>query len=405
MDRLLSFAIFIVMSVALLALLYAYAGMKLRVSSLPRPWKRLAWILLFILAFLAPLSISLELLGAPPFIRDTISWISYVSLGFFTTAFLFWIARDVVMLLVAVKRKVLQLILWLKNSRQTETLPNPERRKFILSITNAGILGTSGIISAYGAYEACRRPDIVKVKIAVNQLPDNLKGFHIVQITDIHAGPTIKRNFIEGVVLQVNGLNPDVIVFTGDMVDGSVEKLKRDVEPFKALKAVHGAFFVTGNHEYYSGVEEWMAEVEQLGFKLLTNEHVILKKGASRVLLAGVPDLHGGRFLYNHFPDPEKAISGHNGADVKILLAHQPRGIEETVRAGYDLQLSGHTHGGQYFPFNCLIRLGFPYVAGLYRFQNTWIYVSRGTGYWGPPVRTGVPSEITSIQLIKNTES
>jgi predicted MPP superfamily phosphohydrolase len=186
---------------------------------------------------------------------------------------------------------------------------------------------------------------------------------------------------------------------TGDLVDGSVDQLGYDVAPLAQVQSRSGNFFVTGNHEYYSGVIEWVEEVRRLGFTVLLNEHQVIARGKANLLLAGVTDYRGGNFLTSHRSDPQKALEGAPAADVKILLAHQPKNIFAAARAGYDLQISGHTHGGQFFPWNLLVGFAQPYVYGLHTHENTQIYVSRGTGYWGPPVRVGSPSEITLIAL------
>jgi hypothetical protein len=232
-------------------------------------------------------------------------------------------------------------------------------------------------------------------------LPEEFNGFTIVQFTDIHVGPTLKREYLQKIVEMINSLNADLIAFTGDFVDGSVSYLKKDVEPSKELRAPYGKYFVTGNHEYYSGVEDWVEEAGNLGFDVLLNEHRIIEKNGSRILLAGVTDTSGGQFLESHKTDPKAALKGAPNDIVKILLAHQPKSLYEAADAGYDLQLSGHTHGGQYIPWNYFATLGQPFSKGLNKYENTWIYVSQGTGYWGPPLRIGASSEITHIKLVK----
>jgi hypothetical protein len=205
---------------------------------------------------------------------------------------------------------------------------------------------------------------------------------------------------VEEIVGVVNTLNADIVALTGDLVDGSVEQLAYDVAPLKQIKSALGNYFVTGNHEYYSGVVEWVAELKRLGFSVLLNENQIITRGKAKLLLAGVSDYRGGNFLPSHRSDPQKALNGAPPADAKILLAHQPKNIFDAAKAGYDLQISGHTHGGQFFPWNLLVGFAQPYVSGLHTHQNTRIYVSRGTGYWGPPLRVGSPSEITLIKLV-----
>ncbi|MDZ7307792.1 MAG: metallophosphoesterase [candidate division KSB1 bacterium] len=219
------------------------------------------------------------------------------------------------------------------------------------------------------------------------------------QISDLHVGDTITAAFVKKVVAAVNRLAPDVIVFTGDLADGGVAHLREDVAPLAQLSSRYGKFHVTGNHEYYSGAEAWLAEARRLGFTVLLNEHRVVTHGSSRVLIAGVPDFGAGPFVPHHDSNPAQALANAPPAELKILLAHQPRSIFAAARAGFDLQLSGHTHGGQFFPWNFLVPLQQPYVSGLHRHGNTWIYVSNGTGYWGPPIRLGAPAEVTVIKL------
>jgi predicted MPP superfamily phosphohydrolase len=202
----------------------------------------------------------------------------------------------------------------------------------------------------------------------------------------------------------VNRLDADVVALTGDLVDGSVQRLSGDVEPLAGIRARYGRFFVTGNHEYYSGAQSWIRKINHLGYTVLNNEHHIIGHRGRKILLAGVPDPQAGRFDDAQRSDPGKAISEAPPVDLKILLAHQPQSIFAAAKVGFDLQISGHTHGGQFFPWNLAIHLFQPYVAGLHLHEKTWIYVSRGTGYWGPPVRLGSPSEITLLRLVNQVD-
>ena len=184
-----------------------------------------------------------------------------------------------------------------------------------------------------------------------------MRGFRIVQLTDIHVSPTIKRPFVESVVAQANELQPDVVALTGDLVDGSVARLRNDVAPLANLRANDGCFFVTGNHEYYSGVYDWVAYIRQLGFRVLMNEHHLIRRNNAGILVAGVTDYRGGGFDDAHRSDPKKAIQNAPESDFKLLLAHQPKSIFQAAEAGFDLQISGHTHGGQFFPWNFFVKL------------------------------------------------
>ncbi len=264
----------------------------------------------------------------------------------------------------------------------------------VLRIHNVAvaILEGSLALTLWGMLQA-RRPRVVHVTVPIRDLPDDLHGFRIAQLSDLHVGPTIRRRFVESVVERTNGLAPDLVAVTGDVADGLVPELREHVEPLAGLRAPHGTFFVTGNHEYYWDVRGWTSELARLGVDVLENEHRLVVHGSGRLLLAGVTDLSAA-------PDPVQALAGAPDSHVRVLLAHQPKSAYAARDAGFDLQLSGHTHGGQYFPFNLLVRLFQPFVAGLHRLEQMWLYVSRGTGYWGPPLRLLAPSEITLIELV-----
>jgi predicted MPP superfamily phosphohydrolase len=200
----------------------------------------------------------------------------------------------------------------------------------------------------------------------------------------------------------VNALEPDVVAITGDLVDGSVRELAGAIAPLAGLRAKHGVFFVTGNHEYYSGATEWIAYLRTLGVRVLRNERVALEVGgATAIDVAGVDDASARRSgVPGHRMDVEGALAGRDPERVLVLLAHQPKAIVKAAAHGVDLQLSGHTHGGQIWPWGCLVKLDQPYVSGLHRHESTQVYVSAGTGYWGPPMRLMAPAEITRLELV-----
>lgn len=262
------------------------------------------------------------------------------------------------------------------------------------------VVGGAVMVLVAGLWMARRPAKVRVVEVPITGLPSDLEGFRIVQLSDLHVGPTLKRAFVERVVDATNGLDPDVIALTGDVADGFPPALREEVAPLAGLRAPHGKFFVTGNHEYYWDAAAWVRELEGLGFSTLVNEHQLIRRGTGRIVVAGVTDLSSGG-PPGHRSDPAGAVAGAPESDVKVLLAHQPKSAFAAQAAGYDLQLSGHTHGGQYFPFNLLVRLFQPFVAGLHRLEAMWLYVSRGTGYWGPPLRLGAPAEITLIQLTR----
>ncbi|HEU4726282.1 MAG TPA: metallophosphoesterase [Kofleriaceae bacterium] len=226
-----------------------------------------------------------------------------------------------------------------------------------------------------------------------------LDGFSIVQLSDLHVGMTIDRTFVERVVDHANRLSPDVIALTGDLVDGRVQDLRDDVAPLAQLRARHGVYAVTGNHEYYSGADEWIAELTRLGARYLRNQRVAIGDGAAQFDLAGVDDYSAAGWP-GHGEDLAAALGGRDPGRAVVLLAHQPRQVRNAARHGVDLQLSGHTHGGQIWPWHYIVRLqqgGL--LAGRYDVDGTQLYVSRGCGYWGPPVRLLAPLEITRVIL------
>jgi uncharacterized protein len=258
----------------------------------------------------------------------------------------------------------------------------------------------TALLTLIGYVNARRVASVRSVDIPIASLHPSLHGFTIAQITDVHIGPTIAREYVDAVVDVVNGLDADLVAITGDLVDGSVPQLAHQTAPLARLAARHGTYFVTGNHEYYSGAHAWIAELRRLGVTVLLNEHVVLDHDGAGVAVAGVTDVSAHHFDPSHRSDPARAISGAPGACVKLLLAHQPRSAQAASKAGFDLQLSGHTHGGQFLPWNFFVRFQQPFTAGLARLGGLWVYTSRGTGYWGPPKRLGAPSEITRLRLV-----
>ncbi len=255
------------------------------------------------------------------------------------------------------------------------------------------------LATGWGLMQARRTPPVKTVEITLAHLPPALDGLTLVQLSDVHVGRTIRQSFLQPVVERVNALQPDLIVLTGDLVDGSVARLRPHTALLGQLRARHGTFVVNGNHEYYSGEAQWAQEYQRLGLHLLKNQHRIIEHSGAKLVLAGVTDYSAGRFNAAEASDPAKALAGAPDGLVRILLAHQPRSAMAAAAAGFDLQLSGHTHGGQYWPWMYAVPLQQPFVAGLYRLGRLQVYVSRGTGYWGPPVRFAAPSEITRIVL------
>jgi predicted MPP superfamily phosphohydrolase len=392
---------FIIIWSFLLILVYYYIGLRLiKPLSLKKRDKKLLWILLILVPVSQPFSLMLRQLPTGDIFRIVLGWISYTGFGIFSLILAGLLIRDFFLLISFILKNVLAGIKKLQYPNKDRSVSfDPHRRLFLLNATNFSIIGFSAMMTGYGLYEASRQPRLEEVEIPIRGLHPDLDGFTIAQFSDLHASLTIRRHFIQAVVDQVNELKADVIVFTGDLVDGTVHDLRSDVAPLKELQAQHGVYFVTGNHEYYSGAEAWIEEVERLGMSVLLNENRLISYRQHSILLAGVTDYSSADFVSGHRSDPVKAIRTAENPAVKILLAHQPKSIFEAARAGFDLQLSGHTHGGQYFPWKYLVTLSQPYIQGLHRHGQTWIYVNRGAGYWGPPLRLGVPSEVTKITL------
>ena len=391
--------IFLSVTFVIISSAYFYVGWRIIIpASFNPPWNWIAWLSLILCLLLLYVPFILTVLRYNDPIIDTHAWFGYISLGFFSLVIVLLLIKDTVLLGTLIFNRISSLF---SSTNQTNDIVDPERRRFLINSFNFGIVGLSAAATGYGIYQALRRPYIKKVTVPISRLPDEFNDFTIAQFTDIHVGPTVKEEYLRTIVDEINKLKADLIVFTGDLVDGSVSYLKKDVAPCKDLGAPYGKYFVTGNHEYYSGVKSWVNEAKNLGFDVLLNEHRIINKGGSKIVIAGVTDTSGGQFLKNHKSDPKAAITGADTEDVKILLAHQPRSLYEAAKAGYDLQISGHTHGGQYIPWNLLATVGQPFIKGLNKFKDTWIYVSSGTGYWGPPLRIGARSEITLIKLVR----
>lgn len=262
----------------------------------------------------------------------------------------------------------------------------------------ATTLGVVGIAGAFALVSGLRPPRVARVEIALARWPKALDGFRIAQISDIHIGPLRDRRFAASLTAQLNALSPDLICVTGDLVDGSARLLADEVAPFAGLRARHGVFFVTGNHDHYSGADAWSDVVAKLGLVPLRNRSVTIRCDGAAFTLAGVDD-HRGGFGGGDREDLPKALSERDPALPVVLLAHDPATFKRASQSGIDLQLSGHTHGGQIWPFRFLVRLAVPFVAGRYARNGAELYVSRGTGFWGPPMRLFAPAEITEITL------
>lgn len=359
---------------ALCAALHFYIGVRL-VPALPAAagWILAAWLLAS--AFLVPAGLLARRMLRPP-AADRLTWAGMLAMGLFSSLFVLTLLRDLMLLALAVAG-------------------GPE----LARASGEAVPLLALAFTAVGFLNARRPARIKRVTIPLARLPQALAGFRIVQISDIHVGPTIKAGYLQAIVDRVNALEADVVAITGDLVDGSVAELQAHVAPLAGLKARHGVYFVTGNHEYYSGVHGWVDELRRLGVRVLHNEHVVLQQGGASLVLAGVTDYGGHHFDPAHRSDPAAALAGAPDAVPRVLLAHQPRTAAAAAQAGFDLQISGHTHGGQFLPWTFFVPLQQPFTAGLHQLGRLWVYVSRGTGYWGPPKRLGAPSEIAELRL------
>jgi len=365
------------------SLLHAYVGWRVA-PALPEG-TALFVALLAASALLMPMTLLARRIGRQPW-ADRLAWAGALAMGLFSSLFVLTLLRDALLLVAA-------LIEWIAPEAVAGL---PLARWSALAVPLVGL-----VVSVWGFVNARRTAAVVSVDVPIADLPAGLHGFTIVQISDIHVGPTIKRAYLHRIVESVNRLGADMVAVTGDLVDGSVRDLGGHVAPLAGLSSRHGTFFVTGNHEYYSGALSWVAELRRLGLRVLMNEHVVLEHAGAALLVGGVTDFHAHHYDPAQRSNPQAALAGAPvHATTRVLLAHQPRSAEEAERAGFQLQLSGHTHGGQFLPWNLFVRLQQPFTAGLHRLRRLWVYTSRGTGYWGPPKRFGAPSEITRLRLV-----
>ena len=371
------------------ALVHAYVGLRLVPALAAWPWAMVALTLLLVAsAVLMPMGLLARRVQSRA-LAQFLAWAGLLFMGLFSSLFVLTLLRDVV---VAVAH-LMQMAGWF----DTASIDLADLGVFSAILVPLAALG----ITALGLRNARRTAAVVAVDVPIAGLPQALHGFTIAQISDVHVGQTIRRPYVTAIVESVNRLNADMVAVTGDLVDGSVADLSFHVAPLADLKSRHGTYFVTGNHEYYSGVHAWMRELDRLDVRVLLNEHVVLQHGDAALVVAGVADPSAHHFDPSHRSDPARAVAGAPlHASFRLLLAHQPRSAAAAARAGFQLQLSGHTHGGQFFPWNMLIKWFEPFAAGLNRLQGLWIYTSRGTGYWGPPKHFGAPSEISFLRLV-----
>jgi predicted MPP superfamily phosphohydrolase len=389
------------MNVALLWILFGIAGTAatggahyylyrrlVKDPDLPPPWRRIVTATLWVLWIGLGTSFVTSRFLPPALTR------------FYVFPFYIWIGCLVMLISLLAVIDLVRSMIWAGSrfmKKPVET--DPGRRKFLARAVAGVTAGTVFPAAAFGMRHALGELVVRRIAVKLERLPSALDGFTIAQITDLHIGATRTGEWMAEVVSRVNRLKPDLIAVTGDLVDGSVANLRSETASIKNLRAPHGVFFVTGNHEYYSGAVEWCAEMKRLGLKVLRNEHVEIRRGGESFILAGVDDYRAEGKAPRHKHDVARAVRGCDPKKELVLLAHQPKSIFDAAKHGVGLLICGHTHGGQMWPIVHFSGLVNHYLKGLHKHGPTWIYVSSGTGFWGPPIRLFSTAEITLLTL------
>ena len=382
---------FIVILGAVLALMHVYLWKRL-VKDTTGPG-RVRWILTAVLLGLAGLLVAALFLPRVigPAESHWFAWPGYLWFGVATYLLLILLVLEPVRLVL--RRRVRG------TPAESAEDSNELSRRLFLARAGAVAAGAASVrLVSVGTATALGPPELLRVPVRLRDIDSAFHGFRIAVVSDIHVGPLAGRAHTERIVGMINETAPDLVAIVGDVVDGTVAELGSAVAPLRDLATREGAFFVTGNHEYFvDDTLEWLREMERLGIHPLRNENTLIRRGGAVFNLAGVNDLAGKR--HDDGPDFDRALSGRSSAGPTVLLAHQPVLVEEAGARGVDLQLSGHTHGGQMWPFHYLVRAVQPSLAGLSAVGGTQLYVTRGAGYWGPPVRIGAPPDITVLSL------
>ncbi|MEU1843914.1 metallophosphoesterase [Micromonospora sediminicola] len=429
----LAMATFLIFVVLVIGLIHFYLWKRLvRDTTRPGRWRRLGAAVVALLALLVPATMA----GT----RNGWFWLAWP--GYLWLALMFYLL--VLLLVLEVPTAVVRLVLR-RRARAAATGPEPEpaligagagavppgptgdavgipsggtadgadappadtvpadhdpSRRLLLARGAAIFAGlTAAGVTGYGVRTAMGPPRLDRVRIPLAKLPRSMDGLRIATVSDIHLGPLRGRAHTERIVAMINQLDADLVAVVGDLVDGTVAELGSAAEPLRDLRSRYGSFFVTGNHEYYSGVEEWVREVDRLGLRVLQNERQEIQARGGVLDLAGVNDVTAAGTGLAAPADYAAALGDRDPSRPVVLLAHQPVAAHEAAKFGVDLQLSGHTHGGQMVPFNLAVKLQQPVVSGLGEVDGTKVYVTNGAGFWGPPVRVGAPPQVTLVEL------
>jgi uncharacterized protein len=384
---------FIVILGTVLGLIHIYVWKRL-IKDTTGPG-RMRWVLTSVLVALLVVLVATLVVPRVFGFRDSawFAWPGYIWFGIVVYLFLTLLVLEPVRLALRV---------WVKRKPPPASEPEEasamDRRMFLARASAVAAGAASVSLVGVGVATALGPPDLLRLPVRLRRLDPAFNRFRIAVVSDIHLGPLAGRAHTERIVHMINETEPDLVAIVGDLVDGTVEELGSAAEPLRDLASREGTFFVTGNHEYFVGdPSSWLRELDRLGVQPLRNANTAIRRGAAAFDLAGVNDLAGEE--RSDPPDFDRALAGADPSRPTILLAHQPVQVDEAAARGVDLQLSGHTHGGQMWPFHHVVRLVQPSLAGLSTVNNTQLYVTRGAGFWGPPVRIGAPPDITVLSL------